>query len=305
MQVNYAKVQNSDDVPEGLTPGQISIGVSKGYYCTGDGEVREFGKGGGGVPVYGKDFEWSGDASTYLVLDDGDNNWRIKFLTSGIFKPLTNMIIDTFLVGAGGGGGQYITYEAGGGGGGGYTKTSNGIVLTSGIEYNIIVGLGGAGGELYKNGNEGGISSAFNISINGGKGGYASGTGGAGGSGGGAGGYAKKSTTTSKNAGIGGSNGSNGEAGRSSGGIGQGTTTREFGEETGDLYSGGGGGGYSYDNGYHGYPANGGEGGGGNGGGYSASDNTGGGGGGGYHVNSDKNGGDGGSGIIIIRNHRE
>ena len=30
-------------------------------------------------------------------------NWRIKFLSSGVFTPLKNMTVDTFLVGGGGG----------------------------------------------------------------------------------------------------------------------------------------------------------------------------------------------------------
>ena len=81
---------------------------------------------------------------------------------------------------------------------------------------------------------------------------------------------------------------------------GQGTTTREFGESSGDLYAGGGGviGGYNNSgvtstNAYT--ITDGGEGNGARGG-MSAESNTGGGGGG---------NGNGGSGIVIIRNHRE
>lgn len=63
------------------------IGRSKGYYKGMDGEVYEFGKGsGGGIPVYGKDFTYTGE---YLLIDDTEGNWRIKFLTSGTFIPLT------------------------------------------------------------------------------------------------------------------------------------------------------------------------------------------------------------------------
>lgn len=82
---------------------------------------------------------------------------------------------------------------------------------------------------------------------------------------------------------------------------GQGTTTREFGESSGDLYAGGGGviGGYNNSGGVTSTNAytitDGGEGNGARGG-MSAESNTGGGGGG---------NGNGGSGIVIIRNHRE
>ena len=55
------------------------------------------------APIIGEDFNWSGGDGTYQVLDDGGGNWRIKFLSSGTFTPLKNMVIDAFLVGAGGG----------------------------------------------------------------------------------------------------------------------------------------------------------------------------------------------------------
>ena len=57
------------------------------------------------APIIGKDFTWTGEAGTYQVLDDGDKNWRIKFLSSGTFTPLKNMTIDVFCVGGGGSGG--------------------------------------------------------------------------------------------------------------------------------------------------------------------------------------------------------
>ena len=65
------------------------------------------------APIIGEDFNWSGGDGTYQVLDDGGGNWRIKFLSSGTFTPLKNIVVDAFLVGAGGGKG-YI--RCGGGG---------------------------------------------------------------------------------------------------------------------------------------------------------------------------------------------
>ena len=42
---------------------------------------------------------------SHTLLDDGDGNWRIKFLTSGTLTFLKNPgSMDLFLVGGGGGG---------------------------------------------------------------------------------------------------------------------------------------------------------------------------------------------------------
>lgn len=157
------------------------------------------------MPVYGKDFTYTGD---YQICDDSDNNWRIKFLTSGTFTPLDNMMIDSFLVGGGGGGSHSIDQG----------ETS---------------------------GTRGGTSSAFNITAAGGysaslqqgSGNPYSRRGGNGGSGGG-GGHCNGGSDGSD----GGSYNTDSSSQRNFGGKGQGTTTREFGEHTGDLYSGGGGG---------------------------------------------------------------
>ena len=246
--------------------------------------------GGSGItiPTIGKDFTWTGGDGTYQVLDDGGGNWRIKFLTSGTFTPMEDMVIDAFLVGGGGGGGQNnSTYKLSSGGGGGYTATQLNIALTSKTSYTIVIGAGGAPSTTYATGN-GGKTTAFSQTADGGKEGIRS----------------KGGIAVTANGGYGGSGGgdcvqsdkihaydgqSDGAGGTDSGN-GQGTTTREFGESTGALYAGGGGA-YSYS----GEKGNGGAGGGANGG-ESAVDNTGGGGGG---------GGYGGSGIVVIRKHKE
>ena len=256
------------------------------------------------------------------VIDDGDGNWRVKFLSTGVhtLTLIGEKTIDVFLVGGGGaGGGVYNSSSTGGGGG--YTKTQKNLQLLS-VSYELTIGAGGivnASGI----GGTGGVSkfviSESNIiSVDGGKGGgysywssssdYAYGIGGNGGSGGG-GIY-----------GIGGSYGGNGaflEGYSGTGGIGSGFTTCEFGEGTisgcdkGDDYAYAGGGG--------GASASGGAGGGGDGGislgeeygwpgdyGEAGVDNTGGGGGASACGVScgQMAGGAGGSGIIIIRNAR-
>lgn len=218
----------------------------------------------------GPQFSYTG---TYTLIDDGNRNWRIKFLTSGTFIPKAAMVIDLFAVGGGGGSDHSSGTWPDGGGGGGYTATVLSQTLTKNGEYSVTIGAGGGAGGT-------GGQSKFGslITANGGKPGTSqqyggTGAGGNGGSGGGPVG------------GAGGSNGNNGSSGQTSNyGIGQHTTTREFGEETGDLYAGGGGG----------YGANGGAGGGGNSF-QEGTQNTGGGGG------CSRNGG---SGIVIIRNAR-
>lgn len=194
--------------------------------------------GGGAVtaaPIIGKDFNWTGGDGTYVVLDDGDGNWRIKFLSSGTFTPLKDMVIDVFLVGAGGGHYSSVGTNVPSAGGGGYTTTVKSIVLGAGTAYAVTVGAAGAASSA------GGTTSAFGSQALGGNPGtyvnlyngntvyYQGGNGGSGGSGGGT--YA---------GGVDGGNGGSGTADFRPG-TGQGTTTREFAETTGDLYSTGGG----------------------------------------------------------------
>ena len=250
-------------------------------------------------------------------IDDGNGNWRIKLKSGGTLQ-FTNFgkwdgKVDVFCVGGGGGGGRLYNTAIrfyGAGGGGGYTTTCLEIAAELGTPYAIAVGAGGAGatGDNGANvGGEGGTTTAFGLSAAGGKGGNNS-TGAAGGSGGGGAARVAKDQDDRVNrlghGGNGGSDGSDGAAAsdgyngdNGAGGKGQGTTTREFGEATGDLYAGGGGGtGFLSD-------GTGGAGGGGNAhiltGGENGVANTGGGGGG-----SGLPSGAGGSGIVVIRNTR-
>lgn len=242
-------------------------------------------------------YTYSGNAS---LVNDGDNNYRIKFLSSGnlTFTNLGCMAngIDIFCVGGGGGGAA----DRGGGGAGGKTATAKAMTLSTGTTYTITVGSGGGvwsgtgGTSSFKSG-----STSFCSADGGGGGDYA---GGNGGSGGGGAGHTTADEewegATPKNAGTGGNNGGNGGAGYYGKGTGQGTTTREFGETSGDLYAGGGGGGPTYGT-YGGWGAGGAGGGGGsssNGDNQDGTTNTGGGGQG--------RGGAGGSGIVVIRNKR-
>lgn len=177
------------------------------------------------------EFTYTGD---YEIVNDSDepitvsqDNWKIRFLTSGTLT-FTNLSgaengIDVFLVGGGAKGlnGTAPSNEYyGSGGGGGYTSTKRGISVQANTSYTITVGA------------ESGNTSAFNTTAEGASG-INGGSGGAGGFWNGYGGVI-----------YGGQDGANGNkhsGGESlSGGTGQGTTTREFGESSGRLYSTGG-----------------------------------------------------------------
>lgn len=225
------------------------------------------------------EFTYTGD---YEIVNDSDepitvsqDNWKIRFLTSGTLT-FTNLNgaeggIDVFLVGGGGNG---ETIRGARGGGGGYTKTVKGVSIAIATPYTVTIGASS------------GTSSAFGASANGASGAN-------GGSGGGGGG------SSSGTPGNGGSNGGNGTAGNvSGGGTGQGTTTREFGESTGKLYSGGGGG--SAANAGAAGDSTAGAGAAFGGAAKNGVANTGGGGGAAYSGTA----GAGGSGIVIIRNVR-
>ena len=187
----------------------------------------------------------------YELIDEKHGNWRIKFLTSGtlVFQTVFFEGIDVFLVGGGGGRAQAFQspYKSWGGGGSGYTRTEKQVHALRNTEYAITIGQGGAGQSgttTTKRGDVGGNTSAFGFTALGGnknpdgtdaksyahasQGDVSPGSGGNGGSGGGRSEY-------SPTGGVDGGNG-NGNTG-----IGQGTTTREFGEPDGDLYATGGG----------------------------------------------------------------
>lgn len=256
------------------------------------------------IPVFTYTGEYAIVDDSYNQIDSTLGNWKIRFLTSGtlMFTKLNGAEagIDVFLVGGGGSGANGCeesdgTYRSTYGGGGGYTNTVRGVRISTNTDYAITVGAGGASASsISQSGYNGGSTSAFGATANGGEGAVGftgsswTGHGGNGGSGGGGSG------------GSGGSDGGNGSG--DSFGTGQGATTREFGEAGGNLYSGGGGGAVN---------GAGGAGGGGAGcptasgsNGVDGTANTGGGGGAGSRLTSPTHSGAGGTGIVIIRNKR-
>lgn len=265
--------------------------------------ISNFPGGGGAASGPDKILSYTGN---WQLFDDGSGNWRAKFYTSGTLEVKNTFTADVFAVGGGGNGGKASTHS-GAGGGGGYTTTEKNIILMQGT-YLVTVGAACGSSSLESdNGTiiciaEGGKSGAM-TTYNG----VSTSAGGDGGSGGCPGGYANWQQGAP---GSDGSNGTNAGYSSSLAGKGQGTTTREFGEETGQLYSGGGGAGEVYNSSNSTWQNNavaGADGGGGDGGTVSTvpgngEENTGGGGGG--TALAAHNGGTGGSGIVIIRNAR-
>lgn len=287
-----------------------------------------------GVGVNTPIIEYTGNCEIEagVGLQGSGTEWKLSLISSGTLNITKSIAFDIFLVGGGGAGGAGRNDTGGGGGGGGYTQTFRNVPLASyGPGYSVVIGAGG------QNIGDDGSPTTFStggavLTAAGGHAGHSSNilggngtTGGDGGSGGGTG--VKGARDWEEYAKEGGANGANGISGSASGGIGQGTTTCEFGEvytgggsgiycsggtaadKTKNLYSGGGGGGEScgWKDTYGGFceflsiGASGGAGGGGHGrvGSNYVNDgaaNTGGGGGGGA--------GKGGSGIVVIRNAR-
>lgn len=266
------------------------------------------------------EFTYSG---SFKIVDDAGNpistskkNWQIQFLTSGtlVFSNLNGAQngIDAFLVGGGGGGaavgdggtGTYGNFKWGSGGGGsGYTKTKKAFQPQNNTPYAITIGPGGSVG------NNGGATSAFDVSAAGGQRGYTH-DGGAGGSGGASGTWSDGGSggqTGGKDGsrGAGYNNATYGQT--ASGGSGQGATTRAFGDSSGKVYAdgGAGGGGYNTTSGGNATQGPQGSNGGGGHGRPNGIANTGSGGAGGGYRDAGGTAGAGGSGIVIIRNARQ
>ena len=237
-------------------------------------------------------------------IANGDNaDWNIRLLSSGTLTFLESPhMIDVFLVGGGGGGGtgngnwneaSDAWYGGGGGGGGGgYATTIKKISVDINNSYSITVGEGGISQSPGKS------TSAFGTTVNGGTNGK------------------NGNFYIAAEPGIGGNSGGKGEGDSNypgSAGLSGALATREFGEENGKLYAGGGGGGANLSWSSNGTTYAGGAGGGGNGGkgskGNDGTPNTGGGGGGGSPAvdwnSGTRAGGTGGSGIVVIRTHIE
>ena len=119
-----------------------------------------------------------------IVVNDGEY-WYHAFLTTGAFKPKTNLTCDYLVIAGGGAGGSANDSQHGGGGGGagGYLSSVGGngggtaagpkLTLTGGISYTATIGAGGSsnatGGHSSFNGliASGGGYGAYGATMNG------------------------------------------------------------------------------------------------------------------------------------------
>lgn len=99
----------------------------------------------------------------YLIRDNGNGNWFIALLTSGVLR-FGNRVgtMDVFMLGAGGAGANTGGTAVGGGG---YYRTLTGVSAERNVDYSVVIGAGGD--ELAENG---GYTSIFGEQVEGGKG---------------------------------------------------------------------------------------------------------------------------------------
>ena len=110
------------------------------------------GSGGNSAAKSFPEFTYTG---TYELIDDGYDeekkvqNWRIKFLTSGVLV-FTKVVdsIDVFCVGGGDAGTEWYSSERASGGGSGYTTTSLNRIVTKDMPITITIGAGGNPGGI-------------------------------------------------------------------------------------------------------------------------------------------------------------
>ena len=118
------------------------------------------------------DINYSGNCT---MVNDGDGNWSMKLLTNGNLTTSSSVAIDAFLLGGGGGGGtsrdpgnDNPRKHDGHPGGGGYYDNLYKIGFYNDLDYEIIIGAGGAAAY---NGYAGGSTKAFGATVKGGDGG--------------------------------------------------------------------------------------------------------------------------------------
>ena len=123
-------------VPENIAEGVSIFGV-EGTLAAGSAEIP-----------FHQNISYTGNAN---FIDDGDGNYRVKFLTSGTLTVQEDTYVDIFAVGGGGNGSagrnetEAYLYASGSGGGGGY----NGGATMSVVH--TTAGKGGTGIVIIRN----------------------------------------------------------------------------------------------------------------------------------------------------------
>ena len=231
---------NTYDMTRADQPTQEGTPINKATLLK-DATAALFGLGADALP----------DDAFYIAAAQNFQKFRyVEFLSSVIWTAPHNILNNKIHVLCCGGGGGGVRA----GGGGGHIAQGDVIIIPD-TEYPIVIGAGGAGGKFGTDddnpghGGDGGVTSAFGISANGGSGaiGYNGGDGGSGGGagyignggnatyGGGGGGGAKNGKNTTKG------NGRNGGTCGGGGGCGINNVSYRGTPGTGGLYGGDGG----------------------------------------------------------------
>lgn len=178
------------------------------------------------------------------ILHTSAEGWYAEFLTDGDFTPAEDMVVDISMVSGGGGAVGFTKAGGGAAGGSGNIRIESGILVKTGETVAVTIGQGGAPIDVayntvgVYNAENGGDTVFGDIVCPGGGGGLHTVTStsayvarGGDGASGGAGGY----LATDNKYYYGGENGADGEAVATYGapGLGQGTSTRDFGEAWG------------------------------------------------------------------------
>ena len=131
--------------------------------------------------TYSGNYQLVDDSGKAIQQGSDNSNWNIRLLTSGRlnFSSVGNAKngASVFLVGGGAGGRGAADYspdggqDGGEGGSGAYSGTYNNVSITENKAYDITIGAGGSGGEYYAStGYDGGKTTAFGYTANGGTG---------------------------------------------------------------------------------------------------------------------------------------
>ena len=87
-------------VASAITAKGVSTSVSDSFSQMAT-NINQIKTGINGVSVYGTDFTYTGNYQ--IISEDDSGNWKIKFLTSGTFTAMNDVLIDIFAVGGSGG----------------------------------------------------------------------------------------------------------------------------------------------------------------------------------------------------------
>ena len=87
-------------IASAITDKGVSTSVSDSFSQMAT-NINQIKTGINGVPVYGTDFTYTGNYQ--IISEDDSGNWKIKFLISGTFTAMNDVLIDIFAVGGGSG----------------------------------------------------------------------------------------------------------------------------------------------------------------------------------------------------------